>query len=138
MICISIFIVSLCLLVQGVYVWPVNEFHLINIYSIVSVSSHVLRRNVPCRSGKNVFHVSINVAYFLSCVSWWTHFPFLGCSFFIYKMVMLGLCTYLGSIGGFPGGTGGKEPACQWGRCKRRRFSPWVNPLHSYTRIMRK
>ena len=129
MICISILIVSLCLPHQGVYFWPVNEFHLINIYSILSISSHVLGRNVHCRFGRNVFHVSINVAYFLSCVSWWTYFPFLRCSFFIYKMIMLGLCTYLGSTGGFPGGTGGKEPSCQCRRCKRCRFNPWVKKI---------
>ena len=29
-------------------------------------------------------------------------------------------------IMGFPGGTGGKEPACQCRRPKRRRFDPWV------------
>ena len=27
---------------------------------------------------------------------------------------------------GFPGGTSGKEPACQCRRCKRCRFNPWV------------
>ena len=27
---------------------------------------------------------------------------------------------------GFPGGTRGKEPACQCGRCKRGGFGPWV------------
>ena len=27
---------------------------------------------------------------------------------------------------GFPGGTGGKEPACQW---RRRRFDPWVRKI---------
>ena len=31
-----------------------------------------------------------------------------------------------GPSGGFPGGTSGKEPACQCERCKRRRFDPWV------------
>ena len=129
MICISIFIVSLSLLCQEVYIWLVNEFHLINIYSILSISSHVLGRNVDCRFSRNVFHVSINVAYFLSCVSWWTYFPFLGCSFFIYKMVMLGLCTYLGSTGGFTGGSGSKELSCQCRRCKRCRFNPWVKKI---------
>ena len=129
MICISIFIVSLSLLRQEVYIWLVNEFHLINIYSILSISSHVLGRNVHCRFSRNVFHVSINVAYFLSCVSWWTYFPFLGCSFFIYKMVMLGLCTYLGSTGGFTGGSGSKELSCQCRRCKRCRFNPWVKKI---------
>ena len=27
---------------------------------------------------------------------------------------------------GFPGGAGGKEPACQCRRCKRHGFDPWV------------
>ena len=30
---------------------------------------------------------------------------------------------------GFPGGASGKEPACQCGRQKRRRFSPWVGKI---------
>ena len=29
----------------------------------------------------------------------------------------------------FPGGTGGKEPACQCRRCKRCRFDPWVGKI---------
>ena len=29
-------------------------------------------------------------------------------------------------FGGFPGGTGGKEPGCQCRRSKRHRFDPWV------------
>ena len=29
----------------------------------------------------------------------------------------------------FPGGTSGKEPACQCRRCKRRRFNPWVGKI---------
>ena len=42
---------------------------------------------------------------------------------------------------GFPGGTSGKEPACQCRRRKRRRFDPWAgrspggghgNPLQYY------
>ena len=31
--------------------------------------------------------------------------------------------------GGFPGGTSGKEPACQSRRCKRHRFDPWVGKI---------
>ena len=27
---------------------------------------------------------------------------------------------------GFPGGASGKEPACQFRRCERLRFNPWV------------
>ena len=29
----------------------------------------------------------------------------------------------------FPGGTRGKESACQWRRCKRWRFNPWVGKI---------
>ena len=29
----------------------------------------------------------------------------------------------------FPGGAGGREPARQWGRGKRRRFNPWVRKI---------
>ena len=30
---------------------------------------------------------------------------------------------------GFPGGTGGKEPACQCRRHKRQGFHPWVRKI---------
>jgi len=30
---------------------------------------------------------------------------------------------------GFPGGTSGKEPACQCRRCKRHKFYPWVRKI---------
>ena len=30
---------------------------------------------------------------------------------------------------GFPGGTSGKEPACQCGRCRRGRFDPWIRKI---------
>ena len=30
---------------------------------------------------------------------------------------------------GFPGGNSGKEPACQCGKCRRHRFSPWVGKI---------
>ena len=30
---------------------------------------------------------------------------------------------------GFSGGAGGKEPACQYGRCKRSGFDPWVGKI---------
>ena len=30
---------------------------------------------------------------------------------------------------GFPGGTSGKEPGCQYRRCKRQRFDPWVGKI---------
>ena len=32
-------------------------------------------------------------------------------------------------FGGFPGGAGGEEPACQCRRCKRHRFDPWVGKI---------
>ena len=31
--------------------------------------------------------------------------------------------------GDFPGGPGGKEPACQCRRCKRQEFDPWVRKI---------
>ena len=36
------------------------------------------------------------------------------------------LSGYMPRKWGFPGGTTGKEPACQHRGCKRLRFSPWV------------
>ena len=30
---------------------------------------------------------------------------------------------------GFPGGTSGKKPACQWRRLKRHGFGPWVGKI---------
>ena len=33
------------------------------------------------------------------------------------------------SFWGFPGGTSGKETTCQWKRCKRGRFDPWVGKI---------
>ena len=30
---------------------------------------------------------------------------------------------------GFPGGISGKEPSCQYRRCKRRGFGPWVGKI---------
>jgi len=30
---------------------------------------------------------------------------------------------------GFPGGTSGKEPTCQFRRHKRHRFSPWIGKM---------
>ena len=30
---------------------------------------------------------------------------------------------------GFPGGASGKEPTCQYRRCKRRRIDPWVRKI---------
>ena len=36
---------------------------------------------------------------------------------------------WLENEGGFPGGTSGKEPACQCRRCTRRGFSPWVGKM---------
>ena len=30
---------------------------------------------------------------------------------------------------GFPGGAGGKEPACQCKRCKGHGFDPWVGKI---------
>ena len=33
------------------------------------------------------------------------------------------------SLWGFAVGTSGKEPTCQWKRCKRLRFHPWVGKI---------
>ena len=33
------------------------------------------------------------------------------------------------SSAGFPGGASGKEAACQYRRCKRHRFNPWVGKI---------
>ena len=44
-------------------------------------------------------------------------------------MVNFMLCAFYHKkrlIKGFPGGTSGKEPACQCRRQKRCRFNPWV------------
>ena len=37
---------------------------------------------------------------------------------------------YINNRKGFPGGTSDKEPACQYRRHKRHRFSPWVGKIH--------
>ena len=29
----------------------------------------------------------------------------------------------------FPGGTSGKEPACQCGKCNRHRLNPWLEKI---------
>ena len=43
------------------------------------------------------------------------------------------ICIYVYLFGlmnmGFPGGSGGKEPACQCRRHKRRGFNPWVGKI---------
>ena len=36
---------------------------------------------------------------------------------------------YLLQIKDFPGGISGKECACQFKRCKRHRFNPWVEKI---------
>ena len=39
------------------------------------------------------------------------------------------LCTWLYRKPRFPGGTNGKEPACQCRRCKRQGFNPWAGKI---------
>ena len=34
-----------------------------------------------------------------------------------------------GADGGFPGGASGKEPGCQFRRCERRGFDPWIGKI---------
>ena len=38
-------------------------------------------------------------------------------------------CSYTPWSQGFPGGAGGKEPACQCRRCKRRGFDLWIRKI---------
>ena len=44
----------------------------------------------------------------------------------MYMTYMFGKHT---CVWGFPGGTNGKEPTCQWSRLKRREFNPWVGKI---------
>jgi len=37
------------------------------------------------------------------------------------------LCTH--GLGGFPGGASGKESICQYRRCRRCWFDPWVGKI---------
>ena len=41
-----------------------------------------------------------------------------------------GYLFFSSCIMGFPGGTSGKESACQCRRCQRCRFDPWVGKIH--------
>ena len=43
----------------------------------------------------------------------------------VYMCVHICVCIYMG----FPGGISGKEPSCQYRRCKRRGFGPWVGKI---------
>ena len=48
-----------------------------------------------------------------------------GCRCFPYSLVAFPLVSLgFGGTVGFPGGTSGKEPACQGRRCKRHGFDP--------------
>ena len=46
-----------------------------------------------------------------------------------YMLRVLFSFFYLYEKMGFPGGTSGKEPACQCRRCKRCGFDPWVRKI---------
>ena len=54
---------------------------------------------------------------------------------YIYMKIWFEFSFYLTSYDsdvvckGFPGGSAGKEPACQCRRCKRGRFDPWVGKI---------
>ena len=50
-------------------------------------------------------------------------------SFLLHWASCLVNCSPLRSSEHFPGGTSGKEPACQCRRCKRCRFNPWVGKI---------
>ena len=58
------------------------------------------------------FHLFALSAFVASC----PHFPFLLCK---------GTVLYKG----FLGSSAGKEPACQYRRCKRHGFDPWVGKI---------
>ena len=47
---------------------------------------------------------------------------------YIYIYICMYVCVYM-YILGFPGGTSGKEYACQCKRLKRRRFASWVEAI---------
>ena len=48
--------------------------------------------------------------------------------FSVYSLDSLDYLPIILTFMGFLGGTSGKEPTCQWRRCKRREFNPWVDP----------
>ena len=51
---------------------------------------------------------------------WFLHFPKIWSFIYFFNIIYLF---------GFPGGTSGKEPACQCRRWKRHRFDPWVGKI---------
>ena len=48
---------------------------------------------------------------------------------YTYKYIFVYVNTYIYIYIGFPGGTSGKEPACQCRRYKRPGFYPWVGKI---------
>ena len=56
----------------------------------------------------------------------WLHFL---CFFPLVRLVLWVLEESTWGWGGFPGGSAGKEHACQFRRCKRHRFSPWIGKI---------
>ena len=47
----------------------------------------------------------------------------------VYYLLYVYINTYTYTYTGFPGGTSGKEPACQCRRIKRCRFDLWVGKI---------
>ena len=55
---------------------------------------------------------------------------FIACVYtYIYIYIYICISIYLSIYIGFPGGTSGKEPACQCRRIKRCRFDLWVGKI---------
>ena len=52
-----------------------------------------------------------------------------GCTAFWRKKVVWTLMFFIEMGWGFPGGTSGKEPACQYRKHKRRGFDSWVGKI---------
>ena len=50
-------------------------------------------------------------------------------SLYIIFVIQLNIYVYIVQLGGFPGGTNGKEPACQCRRCKRCGLDAWVSKI---------
>ena len=48
---------------------------------------------------------------------------------FLELLINMLVFTYVHKLWGFPGGTSGKEPACQCRKYKRCKFDPWVRKI---------
>ena len=76
----------------------------------------------------------------LGCLTSYYQLPILHIILFIYTHTHIHTNTHthtlksiygeIYALMGFPGGTSGKESACQWRRHRRCRFHPWVRKVH--------